>query len=132
MGHELHHTRQPDYTGEVTIGLAEDGVVEFDDGVAVVDDEARAEAIADRYTGIEYPESDVDATGDDDSATDDDQEEEEEGFDATDFVDRTPMDDVVKDLESGDYDIHLDAIEAAEADNRDRQGVADAIQERRE
>jgi hypothetical protein len=128
MSHEVRHTRQPDITGELTIGLAEDGTLQFEDGVATVADEARAAAIADRYTGIEYLESDADADRDDDS----DDEAEAEGFDAASFVDRTPMDDVVEDLESGDYDDHLDAIAAAEADKRDREGVADAVDARRE
>jgi hypothetical protein len=127
MGHEVRLERDSEFTGELTIGLAEDGVLEFDDGMAVVEDEARAAAIADRYTGIEYPDSDADA----DSDADDGREEEEE-FDAAGFVDRTPMDDVVEDLESGDYDRHLDAIQAAEREGRDRQGVADAVDARRE
>lgn len=55
-----------------------------------------------------------------------------EDFDAVAFVDRTPMGDVIADLESGAYDTYLDAIEAAEAEHRDRDGVADAIADRRE
>lgn len=58
----------------------------------------------------------------------DDEDDGGEAFDAETFVDRTPMDDVVDDLESGDYDEHLDAIETA----ADRQGVLDAIEERQE
>jgi len=54
------------------------------------------------------------------------------GFDAGGFVDRTPMDDIVEDIESGDYDAHLDAIAAAEGEGRDREGVADAVDKRRE
>lgn len=51
------------------------------------------------------------------------------GFDnAEAFVDRTPLSKVVEDLESGDYDGHLDAIEAA----AERQGVLDEVAERRE
>jgi|GEM_PF-1468934 hypothetical protein len=49
-------------------------------------------------------------------------------FDAAEFVDRTPMDDVVDDIESGDYDDHLEAIKEA----ADREGVQDAVSERRE
>jgi len=54
--------------------------------------------------------------------TDDDE------FDAAEFVDRTPMDDVVGDIESGDVDDHLEAIKEA----ADREGVQDAVSERRE
>jgi len=57
-----------------------------------------------------------------------DEPEEDEGFDAETFVDRTPMDDVVDDIESGEYDDHLDEIEA----EAERQGVIDAVDERRE
>lgn len=60
-----------------------------------------------------------------DDATDDQDESEE--FDAAAFVDRTPMDDVIDDIHSGDVDEHLDAIgEAA-----DRVGIDDAVGERR-
>jgi hypothetical protein len=54
--------------------------------------------------------------------TDDDE------FDAETFADRTPMDDVVDDIESGDVDDHLEAIKEA----ADREGVQDAVSERRE
>jgi len=54
--------------------------------------------------------------------TDDDQ------FDAAVFVDRTPMDDVIADIESGDVDDHLEALE----DEASRDGVLEAIAERRE
>lgn len=76
-----------------------------------------------------------DATDDgDDEAADADASDDNDGdeFDAGAFVDRTPMSEVVSDIESGDYDDRLDAIEAAEADGRDREGVADAIEARRE
>jgi hypothetical protein len=133
MGHEVRLERDSEFTGELSLGLAEDGVLEFDDGRAVVADEAQAEAIADRYAAIEYPESDANADSDEDSVEDDGEEkEEEEGFDAALFVDRTPMDNVVEDIESGDYDDHLDAIAAAEREGRNRQGVADGVDARRE
>jgi len=119
MPHELYHERRPDYTGELTLGLAPDGGLQFYDGVATVDDQARADAIVDRYPAI----SDVGPT---------DTDEGSESFDAAAFVDRTPMEGVVTDIESGEYDAHLDTIEAAEAEARDRQGVADAVAARRE
>lgn len=53
-------------------------------------------------------------------------------FDADVFVDRTPMSDVVDDIEAGEVDGNLDAVEEAEAHGRDRVGVADAIASRRE
>ena len=59
-----------------------------------------------------------------------DKEEGEEAgdeFDVEEFLDRTPVDDVVEDIESGEVDEHLDAVgEAA-----DRVAVDDAIGERR-
>ena len=54
--------------------------------------------------------------------TDDDE------FDAAEFVDRTPMDVVIDDIESGDVDDHLEAIKEA----ADRVGVQDAVSERGE
>ena len=51
---------------------------------------------------------------------------------AEEFVDRTPQSEVTDDLETGDYDAYLDAIESAERSNDDRNGVTKAISERRE
>lgn len=66
---------------------------------------------------------------------DGDAEAEEEGdgdeFDSAAFVDRTPMQEVVDDIQSGEYDDHLDEIEQAEQARRDRGGVAAAVDERR-
>lgn len=67
-----------------------------------------------------------------DGGEDDDEGEWEEDFDADDFVDRTPMSEVVEDIETGLYDDHLDAIEAAEDEGRDRKGVQGAIDARRD
>ena len=141
MSHELHHERQPDYTGELTLGLAPDGALQFDDGVATVADQARAEAIADRYAAVVYAgAADADSGEDGDGDADADEEDEgadetgneDDAFDAAAFVDRTPMDDVVEDIESGEVDAHLEEVSAADAEGRDRQGVADAITDRRE
>jgi hypothetical protein len=133
----LRHERQSDYTGELTLGLAPDGVLQFDDGVATVANEARAEAIADRYAAIAHAgaadaDSGEDADGDEEDGGADETGDEEDAFDAAAFVDRTPMDDVVEDIESGNVDAHLEEVAAAEAEGRDRQGVADAITDRRE
>jgi len=64
--------------------------------------------------------------GDAADETDDANGEADEDFDAEAFVDRTPMEDVVADIESGDYDDHLEAIK----DAADRQGVEKAVDKR--
>jgi hypothetical protein len=135
MPHELHHERQPGYTGELTLGLAPDGALQFDDGVATVADEARAEAIADRYAAIVYAGAadadsgeDGDGVGGEGGETDDETGDEEHTFDAAAFVDRTPMADVVEDIESGEVDAHLEEIAAT----ADRVGVQDAVETRME
>lgn len=72
-----------------------------------------------------------DADGDDEPEEpkpDEEADVDDSDFDAAVFVARTPMEDVVEDIESGDYDEHLDEIEEA----ADRQGVQDAIAERRD
>ncbi len=57
----------------------------------------------------------------------DDEDEERDGFDAEAFVDRTPVDDVVEDIEAGDVDDHLEAIDEA----AERVTVGDAVGQRR-
>lgn len=112
--------------GPVWCGLG-DGPLEFDeDGRAFVEDDAAAERIVATHQHIHdagrHPDdqpSSSDEGGDDGT---------EEAFDADEFVDRTPMDDVVDDIESGDYDDHLDAI----ADAAGRNGVLDALEARRD
>lgn len=72
----------------------------------------------------------VDDAGEADEATedvDDEQTDESDGFDAEAFADRTPMDDVIEDIEAGEADEHLDAV----AEAADRVGVQDAVGERR-
>ena len=77
--------------------------------------------------------TEVDESEPDESEPDESESHEPaaEAFDAKSFVDRTPMADVIDDIESGDYDAHLDAIAQAETEARDRNGVADAIAARR-
>jgi hypothetical protein len=58
----------------------------------------------------------------------DDADDADAEFDAAAFVARTPMGDVVENLETGEYDDHLDAIEAA----ADRKGVLETVADRRE
>lgn len=91
------------------------------DGYAQVADEAAAELLATLDPNVELASAPApdDEPGNEDSADDE--------FDAEAFVDRTPMSDVIDDLESGAYDEHLDAIEAA----AERVGVQDAIDARR-
>lgn len=55
----------------------------------------------------------------------------DETFDAAAFVNRVPQDDVIDDIESGEYDAQLDVIEAAEKEGRNRNGVLDAINAQR-
>lgn len=52
--------------------------------------------------------------------------------DAREFVDRTPMDKVVEDIEAGEADEHLEAVRTAEVEDRDRDGVLSAIDAREE
>ncbi|WP_135807354.1 hypothetical protein [Halorussus marinus] len=65
----------------------------------------------------------------DDADTDTAEEDSdgEAGFDAAAFVDRTPMDDVVEEIEAGEVDEHLDAVQEA----AERVGVEDAVGQRR-
>lgn len=94
--------------------LGDESPLEFDEnGYAEVHDEEAAELAAAMHRDIRVEP----AAG-----------EDAEVFDASSFVDRTPMGEVIDDLESGDYDEFLDAIEA----EADREGVQDAIDERRE
>lgn len=93
-----------------------------DDGYAEVEDDETATLLAaiDRNVSVS-------------SAPPDDNTDDGDGeFDAAGFVDRTPMETVIVDIESGEYDEYLDEIASAERDGRDRTGVADAISERQE
>ena len=63
----------------------------------------------------------------DETDSDDAEEEDTDGFDAAAFVDRTPVDDVVDDIEAGEADGHLEAVQEA----ADRVGVEDAAGQRR-
>lgn len=104
--------------------LGDDSPLEFDEnGYAWVDDEEVAQKVAALHKHVTVEPAVAEPTSDEVE-----DEEEPAEFDAAAFVDRTPMSDVVEDLESGDYDAHLDAIEEV----ADRQGVQDAIEHRRE
>lgn len=91
--------------------------LEFDDdGYAELDDEGLASSVVALHPHVERAR--------DNNESDD--------VDAEAFVDRVPQDDVIADIESGEYDAHLNAIEAAETDGKDRIGVQQAIEERRD
>jgi len=118
----VHH----DSHGQTTIvneqALGPESPLETDeDGYAEVEDDEVAELLAamDAHVGVVGPPG---------HGTSDESDE----FDAGSFVDRTPMEEVISDIESGDYDGHLDVIEAAEVEDRGRTGVANAIADRRE
>jgi len=95
-----------------------DRTVEEDDVVELDED------VADGHAGFVRVEEDA---NEDELAEDG----ADGAFDAAAFVDRTPMSDVVDDIESGDYDEHLDEIAAAEQEGRDREGVKEAAEARR-
>lgn len=122
----LHNDRGGDediHAGQI-FGL--DSPIEFRDGYAEVEDSDKAEKLVNRRSNIHYARSDkTEPSGE---APDDDTED----FDARDFVDRYPMGQVIKDIESGDYDEHLNSISNAEIADRSRKGVLEAIEERSE
>jgi len=76
--------------------------------------------VVDHYIGrgFDRVDDDSDDAGgpDGDADTDDEQADTDSGFDAETFVDRTPVADVVDDIEAGKADGHLDAV--ADADGR--------------
>jgi len=53
-------------------------------------------------------------------------------FVAHEFVSRTPVADVASDIRAGEADGHLDQVEQAERNGRDRKTVYEAVDERRE
>jgi hypothetical protein len=54
------------------------------------------------------------------------------GFVAQEFVSRTPVAEVASDIRAGEADGHLDQVEQAERNGRDRKTVYEAVDERRE
>jgi len=113
-GHSFVHNEHGRLEEGDVVEIGEYTYAQFDQMFVPVDDEA---------DHTEADASETDESESHESAADD--------FDAESFVDRTPMADVVGDIESGDYDAHLDAIARAETEGRDRNGVADAIAARR-
>jgi len=59
------------------------------------------------------PDSDIDGDVDGDGDVDADSDAAAEDFDVTAFLDRTPVGDVVNDIENGEADGHLDSVIAA-------------------
>jgi len=84
-----------------------------------------AEYLADRgdFKAVDVQDADFREVDDED----DQEDEEADGFDAEAFVDRTPVDDVVEDIEAGEVDDHLEAIDEA----AERVTVGDAVGQRR-
>lgn len=100
--------------------LGDESPLVFDeDGYAHVNDEEAAKLCAAMHRDIRVEP----AADDTDGGTGDNDD-----FDAAAFADRTPMETVISDIESGEYDGHLDAIEAEAS----REGVKDAIDARRD
>ena len=114
------------------------GSFEIRDGELEAEDYATAATLVERYT-VEWPDGDpdpdeseveaaVEAEAEAEAEDEDADDEADEEFYASEFVDRTPMSRVIDDIESGDYDEHLDAIESEAS----RRGVLDAVDARRE
>lgn len=112
------------------------GSFEIRDGELEAEDYATAATLVERYNVV-WPDGDpgpdeIEVEVDDEVEVEAEDEDEDnadgEEFDAAEFVDRTPMADVTDDLESGEYDEHLDAIESEAS----RRGVLDAVRARRE
>lgn len=83
------------------------------------------EAVADQLPPAVERVAPGDADSDGTDAADD--AADGEGFDAEAFVTRRPMEQVITDIESGEYAAHLDAIREAAFANYNREGVHDAL-----
>jgi hypothetical protein len=130
----LRHDSGGEKTAKNTQVLGEESPLEFDDdGQAgpMADELAKTVAAMDAHIAVGERVRDHSAA-DDGGAAHEDDVDEDNAFDAAAFVNRTPMANVVKDIESGSVDAHLEEVAAAEAEGRDRKGVADAITDRRE
>jgi hypothetical protein len=114
-------------------GELHNGQVLGDDSPVEFDEEGRAGPLEDDVAGMlsamhahvelgERAREDIES-GDEDAGDGD--------FDAEAFVDRTPVSDVVDDLETGEYDDRLDEILEAEQRGRNRKSVQSAVEERR-
>lgn len=114
--------RDPDRVAAVLGGDARTLVCEPGDTIDVSDGDVADHYIDRGFEGV-APASPPDDTDDADASTG-----ESEAFDPAAFVDRTPVEDVVDDIEAGAADGHLDAVAAAD----DRKMVHDAVDARRQ
>lgn len=120
-------------SGALSPGQANEfGNYDADSGTLDVGDGDEAARLVDRYNNVSFAEA-VSKTTSDDTYERRNVEPPygEDGFDAGDFVDRTPVADVAEDIGSGEFDDHLAEIAEAEEQGRDRKTVKEAIEERR-
>ncbi|MFC7202867.1 hypothetical protein ACFQJC_05020 [Haloferax namakaokahaiae] len=128
----LHHDSEESAMLRNQQVLGDDSPLEFDEegvGGPVDDDTAQTLSAMHRHVTLGRRARDTDGETPPDEA---EPKDSAEAFDAEAFVDRTPMSKVTDDLDSGAFDDHLDAIADAESDGRDRDGVNEAIEARRE
>jgi len=128
MSHKIATDLGDDFSGTVQAGQILGEPLEFEDGEAVVEEEEDARELALLHKHLEYAGR---VTGEDTASNGKDAENVDEEFDAEAFVDRTPVSDVVDDIETGEYDDRLDEILKAEQDGHDRKTVQEAVEERR-
>ncbi len=115
-------------------GLYRIGRLDFEPGDEHEVDRETAEHLSDHddfVVTVEKDTAEKSDAGDDEGETDSDeqadQDDETDDFDVDAFLDRTPVDDVVEDIEAGEVDDHLDAV----AEAAGRVTVEDAIGQRR-
>ncbi len=116
------------YTGDG--GLYRIGRLNFEPGDEKEVDRETAQHLSDRDDFVVTVEKDAGEESDDGDDEDDEADSEDDkadGFDVDAFLDRTPVDDVVEDIEAGEVDDHLDAV----AEAAGRVTVEDAIGQRR-
>jgi len=109
--------------GDTAAHYKDRGFVAVDDGPQdpSADDEADSES---RDSGDEAAAPDGDNS--DDEAGGDSDDDDDDTFNVESFLDRTPVDVVVEDIEQGQVDDHLDTVEAA----ADRVTVERAVDDR--
>jgi hypothetical protein len=114
---------------ETAAALVSQYSVEWSDEDPKPETTVQADEVADDGEDGGNASSDTDVTDEDPQAdaVSESKPEDSEQFDASEFVDRTPMTSVIEDIESGDYDEHLDEIES----EANRAGVLNALEDRR-
>lgn len=126
MAHEVHLTADEDYTGTLTLGAHPDGEVDFEEGVAIVEDQEVAETLAARYPNIRVAgEVDVDTSDSSESESGESGESvAEPAIDPSEYT----ISELEAEIESGDYtDNELETIREAESATDDRDGAIEAI-----